>query len=201
MVSQVLYTVLIVAIALQRLSEVVLSRRNRAWVLTRGALEFGSRQLPVIKLLHTAFLCGCLLEVWSGARPFIPVLGGLCLATIVACQAVRYWTIATLGPRWNVSILVIPGMPLEAGGPYRFLRHPNYLVVVFEGLAIPLVHSAWLSALLFTLANAPLLRARIRCEESAFQKYAASPEAWHFGSGGLFGLLGTSRAAGVKTSR
>jgi methyltransferase len=201
MVSQALYSVLIAAIALQRLSEVALSRRNRAWALARGALEFGSRQLPAIKLLHTAFLCGCLIEVGSGARPFIPALGVPCLAIIVACQAVRYWTVATLGPRWNVSILVIPGLPLEQGGPYRFLRHPNYLVVVFEGLAIPLVHSAWLSALLFTLVNVPLLRARIHCEEAAFQKHAASPEAWHFGSGGLFGLLGTPRAAGVKTSR
>jgi methyltransferase len=201
MVSQALYTGLIVLIALQRVSELLLSRRNRAWALARGALEFGACQLPPIKLLHTAFLCGCLIEVWFGARPFSPALGWPCLAVVAACQAARYWTVATLGPRWNVSILVIPGMPLESGGPYRFLRHPNYLVVVLEGLAIPLVHSAWLCALVFTLLNAPLLRARIRCEEAAFREHAGSPEAWHFGSGGLFGLLGTSRATGVKTAR
>lgn len=201
MVSQAFYTGLIVLIALQRISELLLSRRNRAWALRHGALEFGAPQLLPIKLLHTAFLGGCLIEVWSGARPFLPALGWPCLAIVVACQAIRYWTVATLGPRWNVSILVIPGMPLESGGPYRFLRHPNYLVVVFEGLAIPLVHSAWLCALLFTLLNTPLLRARIRCEEAAFQEHAGSPEAWHFGSGGLFGLLGTPRATRVKTAQ
>jgi len=201
MVSQALYTGLIALIALQRLSELLLSRRNRAWALAQGALEFGARQLLPIKLLHTAFLCGCLLEVWCGGRPFVAALGWPCLALVLACQAVRYWTVATLGRRWNVSVLVVPDLPLEEGGPYRFLRHPNYLVVVLEGIAIPLVHSAWLSALLFTLLNAPLLRARIRCEEAALQQHAGAPGAWQFGGGGLFGLLGTARAPGVKTSR
>jgi methyltransferase len=171
-VSQALYTGLIGLLALQRCSELVLSRRNRAWALQRGALEFGRAQLLPLKLLHTAFLCGCVLEVWWGERPFLPALGWPCLLLAVACQGLRYWTIATLGRRWNVSVLVLPGVPLELGGPYRFLRHPNYLAVVVEGLVVPFVHCAWLTALLFTALNAPLLRARIRCEEAALREHA-----------------------------
>ena len=170
--SQSLYTGLIVLLALQRCSELVLGRRNRAWALERGALEFGREQLLPLKLLHTAFLCGCVLEVWWGSRPFIPALGWPCLALVVACQMLRYWSIVTLGRRWNISVLVLPGVPLEVGGPYRFLRHPNYLAVLVEGLAVPLVHSAWLTALLFTALNAPLLRDRIRCEERALREHA-----------------------------
>ena len=171
MVSQALYSGLIALLAVERCSELVLSRANRAWALERGALEFGREQMLPLKVLHTAFLCGCLLEVWWASRPFVPALGWPCLALACACQGLRYWTIVSLGRRWNVSVLVLPGMPAEVGGPFRFLRHPNYLAVAQEGIAVPLVHSAWLTAVLFTALNALLLRARIRCEEAALREH------------------------------
>jgi methyltransferase len=89
------------------------------------------------------------------------------LALALAAQVLRYWAIRTLGPRWNVRVIVVPGAPVVTGGPYRFLRHPNYVAVVVEGFAIPLIHGAWGTALVFSAANALLLVVRIRCEERA----------------------------------
>ncbi|MEY2933325.1 MAG: hypothetical protein RL033_4074 [Pseudomonadota bacterium] len=171
MVSQYLYTGLIVLLGTERLVELAISRRNAAWALRQGGLVFGREHLIWMKLLHTSFLCGCVLEVWARPRPFLPMLGWPCLALAFACQALRYWTIASLGPRWNIEVIVLPGVPAEVSGPFRFLRHPNYLAVVLEGLAVPLVHSAWLTALAFTLLNAALLRVRIRCEEEALARH------------------------------
>jgi len=98
------------------------------------------------------------------------------VALVLAAQGLRWWCITTLGPRWNTRVVVLPGAPLVRGGPYRRMRHPNYLAVVVEGVALPMVHSAWLTALVFTTANALLLRTRIRCEEAALRDLAgASP--------------------------
>ena len=120
-----------------------------------------------MKLLHTGFLLACAAEVLLLQRPFVPALGVPMLVLVLAAQALRYWAIASLGPRWNVRVITIPGIPLSTGGPYRFLRHPNYLAVVLEGIAIPLIHTAYLTALGFSLLNAWMLRTRIRCEERA----------------------------------
>jgi methyltransferase len=96
---------------------------------------------------------------------------------LVGCaQALRYWVILTLGPRWNVRIIVIPGEPLVTSGPYRYLRHPNYLAVIVEAMAIPLVHSAWLTAVGFSAFNALMLVVRIRCEEEALARYCGYRE-------------------------
>ena len=89
------------------------------------------------------------------------------LAVVVLAQALRWWCIATLGPRWNTRIIVVPGLPLVEGGPYRWLRHPNYVAVVAEGIALPLVHSAWITAVVFTVVNAALLWVRISSENAA----------------------------------
>src|SRR5690625_2742060 len=96
------------------------------------------------------------------------------LAMALASQLLRWWCIAALGPRWNTRIIVVPGLPLVTSGPYRWLRHPNYVAVVVEGFALPLVHSAWITALVFTLANAALLTARIRSENRALADAAPS---------------------------
>jgi methyltransferase len=172
-VSHELYFGLIALLALERCVELLISRRNRAWALARGALEFGRGHLLPMKLLHTAFLCGCVLEVGWGDRPFVPALGWPCLVLALACQALRYWVIASLGRRWNVGVIVLPGMPVEVQGPFRFLRHPNYLAVALEGVAVPLVHSAWLTALVFTALNTALLRVRIRSEEAALREHGS----------------------------
>jgi len=86
---------------------------------------------------------------------------------VVAAQALRWWCIVTLGPRWNTRVIVVPGLAPVVAGPYRVLRHPNYLAVAVEGAALPLVHGCWITAVSFTVANALLLRVRIRVENEA----------------------------------
>jgi hypothetical protein len=92
------------------------------------------------------------------------------LALVLAAQALRWWCIVTLGRQWNTRVIVVPGLPRVTGGPYRFLSHPNYVAVVIEGFALPLVHSAWITALVFTLCNAVLLSVRIRVENRALPR-------------------------------
>ena len=161
------YLALLALLGLERIGELILSRRNAAAALARGGIEVGQRHFQVMKALHTAFFVACAAEVVLLGRPFIPALALPMLVLVVLAQVLRYWAVLTLGRRWNVRVLVVPGDPAVAVGPYRYVRHPNYLAVVIEGFAVPLVHTAWLTALAFTLANAALLRVRIRCEEQA----------------------------------
>ncbi|OON82952.1 isoprenylcysteine carboxyl methyltransferase family protein [Streptomyces tsukubensis] len=161
------YTLLVLAVGAERVAELVVSRRNTRWSLERGAVETGQRHYPVMVVLHTGLLLGALAEVWCAERPFDPVLGWTMTAVVVAAQALRWWCIRTLGPRWNTKVLVVPGLPLVESGPYRWLGHPNYVAVVAEGFALPLVHGAWLTASAFTLLNAALLTVRIRAENDA----------------------------------
>lgn len=168
------YLVLILLVGLERLAELVVSKRNLAWSKRRGGVEVGSGHYQFMVVLHTGLLVGCLLEVTVADRPFIPALGWPMLALVLASQALRWWCIATLGPRWNTKIVVIPGLPLVTGGPYRFLTHPNYVAVVVEGIALPLVHSAWITAVVFTVANAALLRTRITRENRALATAAGA---------------------------
>ena len=161
------YTLLIVAIAVERLAELVVSKRNWQWSRERGGVEAGVGHYPVMVALHIALLAGCLIEVVVLDRPFIPALGWSMLAVVVGAQVLRWWCITTLGPQWNTRVIVVPGAPRVAGGPYRWIPHPNYVAVVVEGIALPMVHSAWLTAVVFTVANAALLRTRIRTENTA----------------------------------
>jgi methyltransferase len=126
-------------------------------------------------LLHTGLLVGAVVEVWVANRPFLPALGWSMLAVVVLSQALRWWCIATLGNQWNTRVIVVPGLPLVRRGPYRIMRHPNYVAVVAEGFALPLVHTAWVTAVLFTVANAALLRERLRVENQALRELAAAP--------------------------
>jgi len=97
------------------------------------------------------------------------------IAVVVLAQALRWWCIAVLGPRWNTRVIVVPGLPLVERGPYGWLRHPNYVAVVLEGVALPLVHSAWITAVVFTVVNAGLLRVRISSENAALAQALAEP--------------------------
>ena len=171
--SEVLYTVLMAAVALERLAELVVSKRNAAWSFERGGVETGQRHYVVMVVLHTGLLVGALLEVWLLHPEFHPALGYPMLALMVASQALRWWCIATLGRRWNTRVIVVPGLPLVTGGPYRLTSHPNYVAVVVEGLALPLVYSAWITAVVFTACNAVLLTVRLRVENAALA--AAAP--------------------------
>jgi methyltransferase len=165
--SAAAYTALILLVGLERLAELVVSQRNLRWSRQRGGVEAGAGHYPAMVSLHSALLVGCLVEVWLLDRPFVPALGWPMLALVLASQALRWWCIRTLGPQWNTRIVVVPGGGRVSSGPYRYLSHPNYLAVVVEGLALPLVHTAWLTALIFSALNAALLRVRIRSESRA----------------------------------
>jgi methyltransferase len=174
MSSEAWFTVLVLAVGLERLAELVVSNRNAAWSLARGGVETGRGHYPVMVVLHIGLLAGALAEVWLRRPDFVPALGWPMLALVLGSQALRWWCIGTLGPRWNTRVIVVPGMPPVRRGPYRRLSHPNYLAVVVEGLALPLVHSAWITAIVFTLCNAVLLAVRIRVENAALAALPAS---------------------------
>ena len=161
------YLLLILAVSLERLAELAVSKRNLAWSMARGGREYGFAHYPAMVALHVGLLVGCVVE--SAHRAFVPALGWTMFVLVVLSQALRWWCIATLGPRWNTRVVVVPGLPLVTAGPYRWFKHPNYVAVVVEGFALPLVHTAWITALTFTVLNAALLTVRIRCENAALR--------------------------------
>jgi methyltransferase len=159
--------------AVERVGELVLSRRNAARALAAGGLEVGQAHYRFMTVFHTAFLLACAVEVLWGARPFPGGLGWIALVAVLAAQGLRYWAITTLGERWNTRVIVVPGAAPVTAGPYRWVRHPNYVAVIVELLALPLVHGAWITALVATVVNSALLRVRISTEEEALgQRYA-----------------------------
>ena len=165
--SQLLFLGLVGLVALERFFELARSRRNAARALARGAVEVGKRHFPAMVALHTLFLIACAVEVVFLRRPFPGLLGYGALALALLAQGLRYWAVLALGERWNTRIIVFPGAPPVTGGPYRFVRHPNYLAVIAEVLFLPLVHGAILTAAIFSAANALLLAVRVRAEEAA----------------------------------
>jgi methyltransferase len=167
------YLIFLALLGVERLVELRLSARNARWSMERGAVEVGQGHFGVMKALHSLFFLGCAAEVVCLGRPFVPALSWPMLGVALAAQGLRYWAIGSLGRRWNVRVIVLPDVPAVAHGPYRFLRHPNYVAVVLEGMAVPLIHGAWWTAVAFTLANALLLRVRIRCEEDALARFGA----------------------------
>jgi methyltransferase len=166
------YTFLVLAVTAERIAELVVARRNAIWTLSRAGVEYGRGHYPVMVVLHTGLLACCLAESALAHRPFLPALGWPMLALVIMAQALRWWCISTLGPYWNTRVIVVPGARLVGAGPYRFLRHPNYVAVVVEIAALPLVHCAWLTAAVFSAANALLLAVRIRCENTALASAA-----------------------------
>ncbi|MGD9619318.1 MAG: isoprenylcysteine carboxyl methyltransferase family protein [Mycolicibacterium sp.] len=164
------YLILLFAVGVERVAELVLARRNLEWSRARGGVEVGAAHYPVMVALHLALLVGCVVEVAVMQRPFIPALGWTMLALVVAAQGLRWWCITTLGRQWNTRVVVIPGARRIDGGPYRWIPHPNYVAVAVEGIALPLVHSAWVTALAFTILNAALLSTRVSVENSALAR-------------------------------
>lgn len=174
MSSVLLFDLLVAATALERLAELVVSARHARWSFARGGVESGRGHFPAMVALHTGLLVACVVEVHVADRPFVPLLGWVALAGVLLSQALRWWCISTLGPRWNTRVIVVPGLPLVQAGPYRWFHHPNYVAVVLEGLALPLVHSAWLTAAAFTVLNAVLLLGfRIPAEDRALAQALA----------------------------
>jgi methyltransferase len=157
-----IFSILVLAlVTLQRLGELVLARRNTRALLARGAYELGASHYPLIVLLHAAWLAGLWLLAWD--RPVV----ALWLAVFLGLQALRIWVISTLGARWTTRIIILPGAPLVRDGPYRFLSHPNYVVVAGEMAVLPLAFGLPLYGLIFFLLNAAVLTLRLSVEAKA----------------------------------
>lgn len=162
------YFVFLVALAAQRVGELVLSARHERSLQARGGREHGAAHFPWIVGVHVLFPLLLGLEVIAlGTRP--GPLWPVWLALWLAAQALRYWAVRTLGERWTVKIWILPGEPLVTRGPYHWLRHPNYVAVVLELIAAPMMFGAWRTAIVITLLNALALRVRIREEEAALK--------------------------------
>ena len=170
--SVILYVAFVLATGGERIYELVVSKRNAAAAFARGGVEYGQRHFPWMVALHTGLLLSCIAEVVLLQRPFIPWLGWPMLVIAIACQAARYWIIASLGSQWNTRVIVVPGAGRVANrGLYRWFSHPNYVIVAIEGIALPLVHTAWITAIAFTVLNAVLLLGfRIPTENRALRQ-------------------------------
>jgi methyltransferase len=157
----------LVLLALERGVELVVSSRNARRLLSRGGVEVGRGHYPAMVAFHAGFLVACVAErlLLPGRWPLPAAAAALALA--LGAQGLRWWCVAALRGRWTTRVVVVPGDAPVTDGPYRWIRHPNYLAVAVELAAAPLVLGAWRTALAFTLGNALLLGVRIRSEERA----------------------------------
>jgi methyltransferase len=162
---------LVVAVALLRLAELAYADRNTRRLLARGGEEVGARHYPLLVVLHAAWLGAIFLAVPADRPPSLPL--ALLFAALLAA---RVWTIWSLGPYWTTRVITLPDAPLVRRGPYRYLRHPNYVIVAGEIAVLPLIFGAWRIALLFSVLNAALLWHRIRVEEQALAPRRAAPD-------------------------
>jgi len=166
-ISLYAYLAFLAALAAERMFHLALAARNARRAFAMGAVEHGRGHYPVMAAFHALFLLSAAGEAIVLKRPFPGALGWVALGGALSAQALRYWSIASLGQRWNTRIIVFPGAPPVSRGPYRFMRHPNYLAVIVEVACVPLIHGCWLTALVFSIGNAALLSVRIRAEEAA----------------------------------
>jgi len=165
--SRLLFLLSLAALAGQRLVELRLSKARETAIRRAGGREHGTAQYRFMQALHTSWFVAMVIEVLWRQRPFKRWLAAVALPFFLLGQSLRYAAMRALGPRWTTRVMTIPGLPPVTGGIYRYLRHPNYVGVVLELAAFPLIYSAYWTALLFSLLNLLLLRARIRLEEQA----------------------------------
>ena len=167
MSGYIAFTILLVVVAIERTVELVISKRNLRWSFAQGGIEFGRSHYKYMVALHAFLLGGSLAEVWYFQPTLIPTLSWIMFLLAIASQALRWWCITTLGKRWNTLVVIIPGTPVCKTGPYKWFKHPNYVAVVIEGFALPLVGFAWRTALIFSFLNVFVLTARLRSENAA----------------------------------
>ena len=160
---------LIPLVIIQRIAELRVARRNEKVMRERGAVEYGQSHYAAIVALHAVWFVGMIGEVVILTRPINPFWPALLLVVLLA-QGLRYWAIRSLGTQWNTKILVLPKAKAVAKGPYRYIKHPNYVAVVIELLLFPMIFSAYLTAITASLINLYLLRIRIRDEEHALRE-------------------------------
>ncbi|MCY8425062.1 isoprenylcysteine carboxyl methyltransferase family protein [Bacillus vallismortis] len=165
-----MFWLLIVILMTQRLAEMAVARQNEQKVKKQGAIEFGESHYPYIIIMHILFFLSFIAEVLMlNKQPSSWWIG--IAAAILSVQAVRYWALCSLGAHWNTKILIIPGAELVKKGPYKWIKHPNYTVVILEILLIPLLYRAYVTMCLFSIFNAVLLTVRIRAEDKALEDH------------------------------
>jgi methyltransferase len=167
--SRLIFTGIVIAVILQRLLELRISKTNADYLLTHGGQLHHDNALNPVKVLQVAWFVAMLVEVWGLNRPFIPALSAIGAIATLAGQYLRYLSMQALGSRWTLQLIAIPAVPRINTGIYRYLRHPNWLGVALEIAAVPLIHTAYLSALIFSIANAILLTQRIQAEEEVLK--------------------------------
>jgi methyltransferase len=165
-VTVIAFLLLLLAVAALRVAELRISRRHQQQLVSRGAARVSDPRFRWMVVLHTAVLLGAALEVLLLKRPFIPVLAAITFAIFLAANTVRWWVIRTLGEHWNVQVVDSTRLGVVTSGPFRFVRHPNYAAVFAEMLALPLIHTAWITALAGSLAHVAVLAQRLSTEES-----------------------------------
>lgn len=170
MLTRWVFLFLVICLGIQRLLELHLSARHERRILALGGCEHAPGQFKVMKWMHIAWFLAMMAEVFGLQRPFHPALALTASLIFVAGQALRYAAIRTLGERWTVRVMTLPGAKPVSQGIYRYIRHPNYLGVILEIGAVPLIHSAYITAIFFSIANALLLAWRIRSEETALKE-------------------------------
>jgi methyltransferase len=163
--SRLAFVGLLAGVGIGRLAELRISRRNQQRLAARGAARIPEPRFPLMVAVHAGILAGAALEVLLFRRPFYPVLAVAMAALFLCANAVRWWVIRTLGTHWNVQVVESGRLGVISGGPYRWVRHPNYAAVFVEMLALPLIHTAWLTSLLGGAAHLWVLRRRIALEE------------------------------------
>ncbi|NEO59548.1 MAG: isoprenylcysteine carboxyl methyltransferase [Moorea sp. SIO4G2] len=170
MITKVIFTLVVVAVILQRLIELRISKQNATYLLTNGGREYGSNSLWIVKVLQVSWFAAMINEVWWLNRPFMPGLAAIALMLTVAGQGLRYLSMRSLKKRWTLPIITFPGKPVVNSGIYRYLKHPNWLGVILEIAALPLIHTAYFTTIVFSIANALLMSRRIQTEEQALSE-------------------------------
>jgi methyltransferase len=165
-ITVIAFLALLLAVGLLRIFELRVSRRHQQQMLARGASKVNEPQFRWIVFVHTVVLVGAALEVVLLRRPFLPVLAGLMLFLFLAANGVRLWVVRTMGQLWNVQVMNSTGLGVVTSGPFRFVRHPNYSAVFVEMFSLPLIHTAWITALLGCVGYALALSQRLVLEES-----------------------------------
>jgi methyltransferase len=165
----VIFLILITILIFQRLLELIIARRNEKWMKGLGAIEFGKNHYQYIVIMHTLFFLVLPIEKISFSRELSPVWP-LFGSVFIMAQLIRVWAISSLGRYWNTKIIVLPKVDVVRKGPYRFIKHPNYLVVSVELLVVPLLFDAYITACLFTILNVIMLSIRIPAEEKALRE-------------------------------
>jgi len=163
--STIAFLALLLLVALLRLVELRISKRHQQEMMARGAAKVDEPRFRWMVLLHTAVLAGAAVEVVVLKRPFLPWLAGPMFLIFLAANAVRWWVIRTLGEHWNVQVMDSTRLGVVTSGPFRYVRHPNYAAVFAEMLALPLIHTAWITAIAGTLAHTGVLAQRLSTEE------------------------------------